>query len=117
MDINRIVTTVGGDLLVQSAGNISVDANITATLGEVGLIAVTDVLQQANVTGVNVLVDAGRDIITMAAGSVTLATDFALLNVGRDIGLGLVQAGQRVGLSAVGDILSNNGGGVPTCVG
>ena len=120
-DLHGVRTSGTGDVLLQAAVDITLDAQVSSG-GELGLLAGDDVLQSAAgdaLAAGDILVTAGNantadeDGVVMAAGASTTSTGGNLVvqasGAQGDILLGLVDAGGgQVSLSAGRDILDNN---------
>ncbi len=106
------LNTANGNIVVDSQAAVRITADIQSTGGDVGLRSQNnfDIDQQANVSGVNVAVNASRDYVMGIAAQTTAGNNLAA-NAGRDILLGTV-TGLRVGLRATQNIIDNNAAGL-----
>ena len=108
IDVQAVISTVDGNLLIDSAKDIRVAAELRSA-GNVALDAGRDLLLQANVlTPRNLLVQAGRDV-TMTATSELRVTDNVIVDATGNLTLGLIDA-TNVGLIVDGDIVDGNAG-------
>ncbi len=107
LDINRQVLTIGGDILLRSDANLSIDGNVQSTTGDIGATAAGALSQTANInTGGNVFVDVDGNV-TMSQAATTVAGNTLIIDSGATITLGELQA-TNVSLQAAQDILDGN---------
>ncbi len=101
------IATQGGDILLEAATDVTLNATLTSSAGNVGLRAGTSVFQNSDITiGGDLLVVASQNI-EMNSSSRSVADGGELLySAGRTISLGLVQA-TNVSLDAGADILDS----------
>jgi hypothetical protein len=87
------IRTASGDILLQAAVNITLNAELESTAADIGVDAGADLLQNRDITaGADLLLIADRNI-TMAGSALSEADGGELvLNAGANISLGLVQA-------------------------
>ncbi|MCA9194417.1 MAG: hypothetical protein KDB03_21755 [Planctomycetales bacterium] len=105
------IRSVAGDILLRANTSIFLNAPITSTTGDVGLVAGQSISQVANITtSGNVLVDASLNI-TMFDGTITAGGSQIVYRAGGNIFLGGLSA-TVVGISAGGSILDGNMAGV-----
>ena len=98
-----LIESENGDILLRSAADIRLSGSITSTLGDIGLVAVRDVIQSSAITtGQNFVIESGG-AWTMQAGASVTAGSTALALVGSNIDLYLLSA-TTVSLRATGDI-------------
>lgn len=113
INIDGIITTADGDVLLNSSQDIRTTQLVNSTTGDVGIIAARDIVQENDgdiTTGGDVLVEAGNDW-TMAADAVITATGGEVDGhaVAGDLTLGLINS-TNVALTAEGSIIDANAG-------
>ncbi len=112
------VASANGDIVLRSAQDIRLDANISAATADIGIFAKRDITQKADVLAQgsslqnqgDVLITAGGKL-DMQATKVTRAERSILIQTGSDQLLSELRA-VNVSLDAVGSILDNNGADV-----
>ena len=106
------VTTIAGDILIDAAANVTINAVVNTTgSGDIGIRAGNNLSQNANIVSDsgNVLLTVGNTF-TMAGGTAITATgDAILIDAVNGIQLGLLDAANVAINTQFGDITDNNG--------
>ena len=120
INIDGTITTVNGDVLIESAQDVRQTAAITSASGDIGIVAARDVLQtnSGDTTSMSgdVLVNAARDWTMGGDARISVGGQDILGQAGRTITLGVISmtsaAFNRVALSADGSIVDANAASV-----
>ncbi len=104
------VRTVGGDILIRAASNITIDGEVNAQSGDIGLLAQGNFKQNANVTTLagDILISVNGSIDMGSASSTSSARQLILSSQNGSITIGLLDA-NHIAVTAQSDILDGNG--------
>ncbi len=102
--------TVGGDILIRAASNITIDGEVNAQSGDIGLLAQGNFKQNANVTTLagDILISVNGSIDMGSASSTSSARQLILSSQNGSITIGLLDA-NHIAVTAQSDILDGNG--------